>query len=159
MFKRKFFFKLFLEIIAIVIGISASFGINEMSNKRDQEIQKQRVLNSILIESNEIKKYCDDRMQIWNQDIDIYNLLLKDELNLEKIKKVAISKNRIEYNLIYYRDFDPPMNRYKSAVNTGDLKYVDSENIKESITRLHNLNFSKVVSTVDYEKKNNIPYN
>ena len=153
MFKRKFFFKLFLEIIAIVIGISASFGINEMSNKRDQEIQKQRVLNSILIESNEIKKYCDDRMQIWNQDIDIYNLLLKDELNLEKIKKVAISKNRIEYNLIYYRDFDPPMNRYKSAVNTGDLKYVDSQNIKESITRLHNLNFSKVVSTVDYEKK------
>ena len=45
------------------------------------------------------------------------------------------------------------MNRYKSAINTGDLKYVNSENIKESITRLHNLNFSKVVSTVDYEKK------
>jgi len=42
------------------------------------------------------------------------------------------------------------MNRYKSAVNTGDLKYVDSENIKESITRLHNLNFTKVVSAVDY---------
>ena len=100
MFKRKFFFKLFLEIIAIIIGISASFGINEMSNKRDREIQKERVLNSILIESNDIKKYCDDRMQIWNQDIDIYNLLLKDELNLEKIKKIAISKNRIEYNLI-----------------------------------------------------------
>ena len=129
-----------------------------MSNKRDLEIQKERVLNSILIESNDIKKYCDDRMQIWNQDIDIYKLLLKDEINLNKIKKLAISKNRIEYNLIYYRDFDPPMNRYKSAVNTGDLKYVDSENIKESITRLHNLNFTKVVSTVDY-KKNNRSYN
>ena len=64
MFKRKFFFKLFLEIIAIVIGISASFGINEISNKRDQEIQKERVLNSILIESNDIKKYCDDRLLI-----------------------------------------------------------------------------------------------
>ena len=55
--------------------------------------------------------------------------------------------------LIYYRDFDPPMNRYRSLVNTGDLKYVQSENIKEALTRLHNLNFSKVVSTVDYEKK------
>ena len=153
MFKRKFFLKLGLEIIAIIIGISASLGISKISNERDNEIQRERVLNSILIESNDIKNYCDDRMQIWNQDIDIYNLLLKDELNLEKIKKVAISKNRIEYNLIYYRDFDPPMNRYKSAVNTGDLKYVDSENIKESITRLHNLNFSKVLSTVEYEKK------
>ena len=153
MFKKKIFFKLFLEVIAIVIGISVSFGINEMSNKRDQEIQKERVLNSILIESNDIKKYGDDRMKIWNQDIDIYNLLLKDELNFEKIKKVAISKNRVEYNLIYYRDFNPPMNRYKSAVNTGDLKYIDSEKIKESITRLHNLNFSRVESTIDYEKK------
>ena len=113
-----------------------------MSNKRDREIQKERVLNSILIESYDIKKYCDDRMQIWNQ-----------ETILEKIKKNCYQQNRIEYNLIYYRDFNPPMNRYKSAVNTGDLKYVDSENIKESITRLHNLNFSKVVSTVDYEKK------
>ena len=45
------------------------------------------------------------------------------------------------------------MNRYRSAINTGDLKYINSENIKESITRLHNLNFGKVVSTVDYEKK------
>ena len=153
MFKRKFFLKLGLEIIAIIIGISASFGISKISNERDKEIQRERVLNSIQIESNDIKNYCDDRMKIWNQDIQIYNILLKDELNIEKLKKIAISKNRVEYNLLYYRDFDPPMNRYRSAINTGDLKYINSENIKESITRLHNLNFGKVVSTVDYEKK------
>ena len=153
MFKRKFFLKLGLEIIAIIIGISASFGISKISNERDKEIQRERVLNSILIESNDIKNYCDDRMKLWNQDIEIYNILLKGELNIEKLKKIAISKNRVEYNLLYYRDFDPPMNRYRSAINTGDLKYINSENIKESITRLHNLNFGKVVSTVDYEKK------
>ena len=49
------------------------------------------------------------------------------------------------------------MNRYRSLVNTGDLKYVQSENEK-ALTRLHNLNFSKVVPTVDYEK-NNRTYN
>ena len=92
-------------------------------------------------------------MKIWGQDIEIYNLLLNDELNINKIKKVAISKNRVEYNLIYYRDFDPPMNRYTSIINTGDLKYIQSENIKETLTRLHNLNFTKVASTVNYEKK------
>ena len=152
MFKRKFFFKLGLEILAIIIGISASFWISEISVEKDKQLQRERVLNSILIESDDIKNYCDDRMQIWNQDIEIYNLLLNDELNIDKLKKVAISKNRIEYNLIYYRDFDPPMNRYKSIINTGDLKYIKSENIKEVLTRLHNLNFAKVVSTVDYEK-------
>ena len=45
------------------------------------------------------------------------------------------------------------MNRYRSIINTGDLKYIQSENIKELFSRLHNLNFSKVVSTVEYEKK------
>jgi len=153
MFKRKLFFKLGLEIIAIIIGISASFWISEISVERDKEIQRERVLNSILIESEDIKKYCDERIKIWNQDIDIYNLLLNNKLNIKKLKKVAISKNRVEYNLIYYRDFDPPMNRYTSTINTGDLKFIQSENIKEVLTRLHNLNFTKVVSTVDYEKK------
>ena len=153
MFKRKFFFKLGLEIIAIIIGISASFWISQISVERDKEIQRERVLNSILIESEDIKKYCDERIKIWNQDIGIYNLLLNNKLSINKLKKVAISKNRVEYNLIYYRDFDPPMNRYTSTINTGDLKFIQSENIKEVLTRLHNLNFTKVVSTVDYEKK------
>ena len=153
MFKRKFFLKLGLEIIAIIIGISASFWISEMSVERDKTIQRKRVLKSILIESNDIKDYCAERIKIWNQDIEIYNLILNEKLNIEMLRNIAISKNRVEYNLIYYRDFNPPMNRYRSLVNTGDLKFVRSENIKEVLTRLHNLNFSKVVSTVGYEKK------
>jgi len=76
MFKRKFFFKLGLETLAIIIGISASFWISEISAEKDKQLQRERVLNSILIESDDIKNYCDDRMQIWNQDIEIYNLLL-----------------------------------------------------------------------------------
>ena len=66
MFKRKFFFKLGLEILAIIIGISASFWISEISVEKDKQLQRERVLNSILIESDDVKKYCDDRMQIWN---------------------------------------------------------------------------------------------
>lgn len=153
MFKRKFFLKLGLEIIAIIIGISASFWISEMSVERDKTIQRKRVLKSILLESKDIKDYCAERIKIWNQDIEIYKLILNEKLNIEMLRNIAISKNRVEYNLIYYRDFNPPMNRYRSLVNTGDLKFVRSENIKEVLTRLHNLNFSKVVSTVDYEKK------
>ena len=153
MFKKKFLLKLGLEILAIIIGITASFWISDISAERDKEIQRERVLKSILIESDDIKNYCEERMKIWNQDIDIYDILINDKLNIEKLKKIAISKNRVEYNLIYYRDFTPPMNRYRSIINTGDLKYIQSENIKELFSRLHNLNFSKVVSTVEYEKK------
>ena len=42
MFKRKFFLKLGLEIIAIIIGISASFWISEMSVERDKTIQREK---------------------------------------------------------------------------------------------------------------------
>lgn len=153
MFKRKIFIKLGLEIIAIIIGITVSFWISEVSIDRNEKIQRNRVLNSILIESIDIKKYCEERLKIWNQDVEIYKLLLDKDLDVEKLKKIAISKNRVEYNLIYNRDFDPPMNRYSSILNTGDLKYIESENIKEALTRLHNINYSKVVSTVEYEKK------
>ena len=153
MFKRKIFIKLGLEIIAIIIGITVSFWISEVSIDRNEKIQSNRVLKSILIESIDIKKYCEERLKIWNQDVEIYKLLLDKVLDVEKLKKIAISKNRVEYNLIYNRDFDPPMNRYSSILNTGDLKYIESENIKEALTRLHNINYSKVVSTVEYEKK------
>lgn len=153
MFKRKIFIKLGLEIIAIIIGITVSFWISEVSIDRNEKIQRNRVLNSILIESIDIKKYCEERLKIWNQDVEIYKLLLDKVLDVEKLKKIAISKNRVEYNLIYNRDFDPPMNRYSSILNTGDLKYIESENIKEALTRLHNINYFKVVSTVEYEKK------
>ena len=39
-------------------------------------------------------------------DIEIYNLLLNEKLNIEILKNIAISKNRVEYNLIY-TNFDP----------------------------------------------------
>lgn len=153
MFKRKYLFKLGLEIIAIIIGISASFWLSEMSQSKDKEIQKDRVISSILSETEDIQDYCDERMKIWSQDIEIYNLLLKQKLDLDELKNVAISKNRVEHNLIYHREFDPPMNRYTSLINTGDFKYIESDNVKETLTRLHNINFTKVKSTEDYEKK------
>ena len=35
---------------------------------------------------------------------------------IESIKNITSSKGRIEFNLIYYRDFEPPMNRYNSMI-------------------------------------------
>ena len=135
------------------MGISASFWLNQISLENQNEEERQRVISNLMTEVNEIRKYCDQSLKSWNQDIDIYSSLLDDDLKINSLKQITRSKSRIEYNLIYYRDFDPPMNRYTSIINTGDLKYIQSENIKETLTRLHNLNFTKVASTVNYEKK------
>ena len=149
---RKYLIKYLLECIVIITGISVSFWINQVSIDNDTKKERLRVLNSLFLEVQEIEKYSGERLTIWNQDIEIYSSLLKENLDSDLIKNIAISKSRVEYNLIYYRDFSPPMNRYESMVNTGDLKYINSEEISDLLTRLHNQDFGLVKSTMEYEK-------
>ena len=149
---RKYLIKYLLECIVIITGISVSFWINQVSIDNDTKKERLRVLNSLFLEVQEIEKYSGERLTIWNQDIEIYSNLLKENLDSDLIKNIAISKSRVEYNLIYYRDFSPPMNRYESMVNTGDLKYINSEEISDLLTRLHNQDVGLVKSTMEYEK-------
>ena len=149
---RKYLIKYLLESIVIITGISVSFWINQVSIDNDIKNERLRVLNSLFLEVQEIENYSNERLKIWNQDIEIYSNLLKEDLDTGAIESIAISKSRVEYNLIYYRDFSPPMNRYESMVNTGDLKYINSQEISDLLTRLHNQDFGLVKSTVEYEK-------
>tara|TARA_B110000967_G_C18820847_1_gene528594 strand:+ start:173 stop:880 length:708 start_codon:yes stop_codon:yes gene_type:complete len=151
MFKKNFL-KFTIEVTAIIIGITVSFWLNQISIENNNEAQRQRVLKNLLIEVDDIDRYCKGRLRLWNQDINIYSSLLDEKLHFNTIEEIAISKSRVEYNLIYFRDFDPPINRYKSMINTGDLKHLNSEEIKEILTRLHNLNLTSVRATVEYEK-------
>jgi len=149
---RKYLIKYLLESIVIITGISVSFWINQVSIDNDKKNERLRVLNNLFLEVQEIENYSNERLKIWNQDIEIYSNLLKEDLDTGAIESIAISKSRVEYNLIYYRDFSPPMNRYESMVNTGDLKYINSQEISDLLTRLHNQDFGLVKSTVEYEK-------
>jgi hypothetical protein len=45
------------------------------------------------------------------------------------------------------------MNRYYSIINSGDLKYVKSDKVKEILSRLHNTTFSYVETAVEHEKQ------
>ena len=149
---KKYLVKYSLEFLVIVLGISISFWLNQITVEGEIKQQRSRLLENLLLEVEEIEKYCADRLKIWNQDVEIYSKLLEENLDLEAIEGSAISKSRVEYNLIYYRDFSPPINRYISAVNTGDLKYIKSQEIIDALTRLHNQDFNMVQSTVEYEK-------
>lgn len=152
MFKKKYILKFLFEFIAIFMGISASFWLNQISIKNEDEKQRQRVLINLSTEVNEIRKYCNQSLKLWNQDIEIYSALLQDDLNISLLKNITRSKSRIEYNLIYYRDFLPPMNRYNSMISSGDLKYLKSEKLKEILTRLHSINLSRIKTTVKDEQ-------
>ena len=150
--RKKNFLKYLFDFIVIVLGITVSFWFNQLSIKKSNDLERLKVLNSIEMEISEIENYTKERLNSWNDDIDLYSEFLSDELDLQSIKNITSSKSRIEYNLIYYRDFEPPMNRYNSMINSGNIKYIDSEKLKEILTRLHNLNYSNLKTTVEYEK-------
>ena len=152
MMREKSFKRYLFDFIVIVLGITVSFWFNQLSIKRSDNKERIKVLNNIEKEIAEIEKYCDERLNAWNDDIGLYTEFLDDNLNIESIKNITSSKGRIEFNLIYYRDFEPPMNRYNSMISSGDIKFIKSEKIKETLTRLHNLNYSNLKTSVEYEK-------
>ena len=149
---KKYILKYSFEFLVIVMGISVSFWLNELSIEKNENRERLKVLNNIKTEIKDIQKYTADRMKYWQDDIDLYSIFLSSEFEINSIKEITSSKSRIEYNLIYYRNFEPPMNRYVSMINTGSFKFIKSERLKESLTRLHTINYSNINTSVQYEK-------
>jgi len=145
-----------LEFIVIVLGITVSFWLNQVSTNNQNKKERIKVLNSLKVEIKEINDYCDERKKNWENDITLLNEFINPtngKLNIESITKLTKSKSRIEFNLIYYRVFEPPTNRYHSIINSGNLKYLKSDKIKEMLSRIHNTYFSYVQTTIEYEKQ------
>ena len=135
--KLKGFKPYLFDFLVIVLGVTVSFWFNQLAIKRNDNKERIKVLTSIEKEVYEIKKYCDERLAAWNDDIVLYSELISSEFDIDEIIKVTSSKGRVEFNLIYFRDFEPPMNRYTSMINSGNIKFVRSESVKEALTRLH----------------------
>ena len=156
MIKKKYIIKYSFEFIVIVLGISVSFWLNVLSIENQNEGERIKVLNSLKMEINEIKDYTYEREKTWATDLRLLNELLLPRngvIDTDSILKITTAKSRIETFLVIYRVFDPPMNRYFSIINSGDLKFVKSDKIKEILSRLHNTSFSYVETTVEYEKQ------
>jgi hypothetical protein len=153
---KKYIIKYSIEFVVIILGITVSFWLNELSIDNQNEEERIKVLTNLQMEINEIKYYCDGRKRTWEMDISLLNEFLYPSnkiFNIESILKNTTSKIRIETFIILYRVFDPPMNRYYSIINSGDLKYVKSDKVKEILSRLHNTTFSYVETAVEHEKQ------
>ena len=153
---KNYAIKYSIEFVVIILGITVSFWLNELSITNQNEKERIKILSSLQLEINEIKFYCDEKKKIWGNDIRLLDkFLISDngEFNIDNILKITSSKNRIETFMVLYRVFDPPLNRYQSIINSGDLKYVKSETVKEILSRLHNTSLSHLETAVEHEKQ------
>ena len=67
--REKSFKRYLFDFIVIVLGITVSFWFNQLSIKRSDNKERIKVLNNIEKEIAEIEKYCDERLNAWNDDI------------------------------------------------------------------------------------------
>lgn len=148
--RKEWIVKYLSEFVIIVLGITVSFWVNQLSINAQNNRERVKVLNSLKEEADEIYAYCQERKENWNQDLLILNSLLDD--NSKAIKSENINKSRIQFTLIYYRVFEPPTDRYHSIINSGQLKYLHSEKIKELISKLHLTYSTYVQTTIQHER-------
>jgi len=70
------------------LGITVSFWLNELSITNQNEKERIKVLSSLQLEINEIKFYCNEKKQIWGNDIRLLNQFLipgNGEFNIDNI--------------------------------------------------------------------------
>ena len=60
---RKYTIKYSIEFVVIILGITVSFWLNELSISNQNENERIKVLSSLKLEIDEIKFYCDEK---WN---------------------------------------------------------------------------------------------
>ena len=154
--KRKLFFKYTLDFVILVMGISVSFWLNQVSISNQNNKERIKVLNSLYEESKEIKNYCVERKKNWQNDITILDLFINPinkKFDFKAVENLTKSKSRVQFNLIYNRVFTPPTDRYQAIISSGDLKYIKSEKIKNLLSKIHITYSSYVQTTINYEKK------
>ena len=154
--KRKLFFKYTLDFVILVMGISVSFWLNQVSISNQNNKERIKVLNSLYEESKEIKNYCVERKKNWQNDITILDLFINPtnkKFDFKPVENLTKSKSRVQFNLIYNRVFTPPTDRYQAIISSGDLKYIKSEKIKNLLSKIHITYSSYVQTTIEYEKK------
>ena len=102
---RNYIIKYSIEFVVIILGITVSFWLNELSISNQNENERIKVLSSLKLEIDEIKFYCDEKKQTWTNDIQLLNEFLKPTngvFNIERIQKITSSKKIGSKRLWFY---------------------------------------------------------
>ena len=63
--RKDWLIKYSLEFFVIVLGISVSFWLNQVSTNKQNNNERIKVLNSLQKEAKEINDYCEERKTNW----------------------------------------------------------------------------------------------
>ena len=141
MIKRKVFIKLGFEIIAIIIGISATFWISEVQKDLENQEQEIKLLKTIQINVNNLDKYTNNRIDLLKVENDLMDYISSnwEGLNIDSLVNVLKDGTYIKsfHNIFLdYREFHPPISELKAIIDDGSLGLIKNEKIRLTLATL-----------------------
>jgi len=141
MIKRKVFIKLGFEIIAIIIGISATFWISEVQKDLENQEQEIKLLKTIQINVNNLDKYTNNRIDLLKVENDLMDYISSNwkGLNIDSLVNVLKDGKYIKsfHNIFLdYREFHPPISELKAIIDDGSLGLIKNEKIRLTLATL-----------------------
>ena len=141
MIKRKVFIKLGFEIIAIIIGISATFWISEVQKDLENQEQEIKLLKTIQINVNNLDKYTNNRLDLLKVENDLMDYISSNwkGLNIDSLVNVLKDGKYIKsfHNIFLdYREFHPPISELKAIIDDGSLGLIKNEKIRLTLATL-----------------------
>jgi len=141
MIKRKVFIKLGFEIIAIIIGISATFWISEVQKDLENQEKEIKLLKTIQINVHNIDKYTNNRIDLLKVENDLMDYISSNwkGLNIDSLVNVLKDGKYIKsfHNIFLdYREFHPPISELKAIIDDGSLGLIKNEKIRLTLATL-----------------------
>ena len=140
-----------LEFLVIVLGISVSFYLDKIRKDGDNDTLSIIIYQNLLNEINEIEKYAESREFAFTKDLESIIALKNPRISGDSLIKLEKAKKFILASFLNYRGFSPPNSVYKSIVGDGNLKYLQSINLKKELNEMHNTHFNLIDSNVGDE--------
>ena len=127
-----------IEFIAVVLGITISFWLDNKKEEWDNSKVEIKLLESILDDVEAIKTYNQERSEMFVLENDVMDHISSnwENLNVDSIAKIlSTSGYRTSIHTMFfdYREFHPPISSLRMVLNDGSI------NLKEAQLTLKNL--------------------
>ena len=139
------------EISVIVIGIAIALLGDDLMQQYEREKISTELRVNLLEEVGEIEKYVSNRETVFKNDIQILDALVNNNIDFDSLVESKSNKSIYNMSIFGYRGFQPPNAFYKSLVNDGKIRYLESVGLKKELDLMHNINSYYIIENTKLE--------
>jgi hypothetical protein len=155
------FKKYALDFIVVFLGISVSFGLNNLNEKRKDRVSEKNYYENLLEDARQDLSNLENQIMVCEQRLDASNKILILVQNNSSIKEiVSNSFNAVRQMSNHFKPIDAT---YEDLKSSGNLKLIQDNSLKNEILNYYSYltgvtetisNGSQFATNIFIEKKN-----